>query len=74
MAFHGDSDPTHGIFKSRQFLKLGGPKQRPPLDRHTHTQGDGLENPKDYRLLRKKGETEDGVKEKTTDNVCIVAH
>ena len=31
MAFHGDSDATHGIFKSRQFLNLGSPKPRPPL-------------------------------------------
>ena len=34
-----------------EVLRWGRPKQRLPLDRHTHTQAQGLENSKDFSLL-----------------------
>ena len=54
MAFHGDSDPTHGIFKSRQFLKLGGLKPRPPPGQaHPHS-GGRFKEPKRLSSFEKK--------------------
>ena len=35
--FHGDLDVIHGDLDSRWFVSWGAPKQRPLLDRHTHT-------------------------------------
>ena len=43
----------------------GRPKQRPPLDRHTHTRRHGLENLKDYHLLKKKKNNSESFKNET---------
>ena len=42
LMYHGGSGPNHGTFKSRRSPGLGAPKQRPLLDRHTHTRGIGV--------------------------------
>ena len=48
LQYDGSLEPNHGSFKSWYFPCSGAPKQRPLLDRHTHTRGPyGLENPKD---------------------------
>ena len=51
--FHGDLGTIHGDLDSWGFAGRGRPKQRPLLDRHTHTRAPRFRKPKRLKSFEK---------------------